>query len=200
MRVGASDAQRQLPNRPAVLRTQFHCHELLACGSLGQYQSSQTRQSQRVAYFRKIQGSTPRDMLRVLACRLHRRAAALDSTPLLGVKRYRDIGPGMLTTSRPDPRSTHHPVAGAKHGGRCFRAILRGAAEWRKRSDSSSLFPAALRAVVPIPAAQAFGSALSLGDAVGRRPPQSSRRSTRRKNMFALYVSLVLCWPRTIDN
>jgi len=101
---------------------------------------------------------------------------------------------------RLDLRSTHHPAAGAKRGGRCFRAILRRAAEWRRRSESSPQSPAALRAVAPVLAAQAFGLALSLGDGAGRRSAQSQWESTKPRYVFALYESLVLCWTRTIDN
>src|SRR6516164_1477984 len=142
----------------------------------------------------------PRDMLQVLERFQHRRAATSDSTPLQDVKRYRDTDPGRLTTSRLDLRSTHHPAVGAKRVGRCFRAILRKVTGWRKRLDSSPPFPAALRAVAPILAAQAFGLALSLGDAADRRPAQGLRQPTKPRYVLARYESLVLCWPRTIDN
>src|SRR6516164_3015891 len=116
MRGGASDARRPLLNRPAVRLIPTRCHELFVSGSTGQYQSSETRRPQRVAYLRKIQGSTQEDLPLVLERRRHLQGAAWDSTPLLGVKRYRDNGPGLLTTSRPDLRSTHHPAAGAERG------------------------------------------------------------------------------------
>src|SRR5215469_16189054 len=74
----------------------------------------------------------------------------------------------------------------------CFRVIPWRTIEWRRRSDFSPLFPAALRAVAPTAAAQAFDSALSWGDAVGRRPAHDSRTSTEGGNVFALDESWVL--------
>ena len=186
MRDGASSARLPLPNRLAVRLTRTRCHELFVYGSPDQYQSPQTRRRQRVAYFQKIRGSTQEDLPLVLERRRHLQGAAWDSTPLLGARRYRDISPGVLTTSRLDLRSTHHPVAGAKHGGRCFRAIPWRATESKRRWDFSPLFPAALPVVAPTAAAQALDSVLSWDDAVGRRPGQGSRTSTEGGAVFAL--------------
>src|SRR6516165_11881247 len=202
MRDAASGARRPRPNRLAVRLTRTRCHELFAYGSPGQHQSPQTRRPQRVVYLQKIRDSTQEDMPRVLERRRHLQGAALDSTPLLGVRQYLDIDPGVLTTSRLDLPSTLHPVAGAKDGGRCFRAIPWRAIEWRRRSDFSPLFPAALPVVAPTAAAQALDSVLSWDDAVGRLPAQGSRTSTEGGTVFALYESWVLCScrPRTINH
>src|SRR6516164_2748816 len=199
---GASGARRTLPNLPVVRLTRTRSHERFVYGSPGQYESTQTRWPQRVAYLQKIQGSTQEDLPRVLERRRHRQGAAWDPNSLLGARRCLDIGPGMLTTSRLDLPSTHHPVAGAKHGGRCFRAIPWRAIEWRRRSDFSPLFPAALPGVAPIAAAQALDSVLSWDDGVGRRSAQGSRTSTEDGIVFARYESWVLysCWPRTINH
>src|SRR6516162_2169134 len=192
MRGGALGARRPPLSRPAVRLSRTRCRELFVYGSPGQYQSPQTQRPQRVVYLQKIQGSTQEDLPRVLERRRHLPGAAWDSTPLLGAKRYLDIGPGVLTTSRPDLRSTHHPVDGEKHGGRCFRVIPWRAIEWRRRSDFSPLFPAALPAVAPTAPAQALDSVLSWDDAVGRRPAQGSQTSTEGGTVFALYESWVL--------
>src|SRR6516164_7180554 len=186
MRGGALGARRPPLSRPAVRLSRTRCRELFVYGSPGQYQSPQTRRPQRVVYLQKIQGSTQEDLPLVLERRRHLQGVAWDSTPLLGAKRCRDIGPGVLTTSRLDLRSTRHPVAGAKHGGRCFRAIPWRATEWRRRLDFSPLFPAALPVVAPTAAAQALDSALSWDDVVGRRPGQGSRTSTEGGAVFAL--------------
>src|SRR6516162_9661998 len=202
MRGGALGARRPPLSRPAVRLSRTRCRELFVYGSPGQYQSPQTQRPQRVVYLQKIQGSTQEDLPRVLERRRHLPGAAWDSTPLLGAKRYLDIGPGVLTTSRPDLRSTHHPVDGAKHGGRCFRVIPWRAIEWRRRSDFSPLFPAALPAVAPTAAAQALDSVLSWDDAVGRRPAQGSRTSTEGRIVLALHESWVRCscWSGTINH
>src|SRR6516164_3670651 len=186
MRGGALGARRPPLSRPAVRLSRTRCHELFVYGSPGQYQSPQTRRPQGVVYLQKIQGPTQEDMPRVLERRRHLQGAAWDSTPLLGVRQYLDIGPGVLTTSRLDLRSTHHPAARAKHGGRCFRAIPWTAIEWRRRWDFSPMFPAALPVVAPTAAAQALDSVLSWDDAVGRRPGQGSRTSTEGGAVFAL--------------
>src|SRR6516165_2052846 len=202
MRDGASGARRPRLDRLAVRLSRTRCHGIFVYGSPGQHQSPQTRRPQRVVYLQKIQDSTQEDMPRVLERRRYLRGAAWDSTPIQGAKRYRDIGPAVLTTSRLDLQSTHHPVAGAKHAGRCFRAIPWRAIEWRRRSDFSPLFPAALPGVAPIAAAQALDSVLSWDDGVGRRSAQGSRTSTEDGIVFARYESWVLysCWPRTINH